>query len=379
MTADALHKARMKILVTGGTGMLGSAILRLYHQQHDLHFIGRNEKIVKQLTDKYPVTGHVVDLSDQQALSSILQSVFGENNGIKVASDTKVASDIKVTSHADNKSGHFDAIIHCAAFSSAWGTYDAFYQANVVATENLLTLAKQHRIGTFVHISTTSVYFDFTDRWLISEQDPVAKTFCSDYTQTKYLAEQAVLANSHGQGLNTVILRPRGIYGPNDRALVPRLLAAVNGNRLLIPSAKNPVLDLTYVDNIADAALLACVKATSLESGHIFNISNDQPMPINDVLRQLLSALSKGEQQRPIKLTPLPYALLAPVIALNEKICRYLPHQPEPKITIYSAGLLNFHQTLNIDKAKQCLDYQANVSITEGIKRYVDWIKNKTI
>lgn len=356
MSADTINKISLKILITGGTGMLGSAIIRLYHQQHQLHFIGRDKNIVKQLSDKYPVTGHIVDLSDGQALAKVFESAGGQEMPI------------------------FDAIIHCAAFSSPWGSYEQFYQANVVATENLLNLAKQHKVTRFVHVSTTSVYFDFTDRWQISEQDNVAEHFCSDYTETKYLAEQVVLTTAAQEKnvINTVILRPRGIFGPNDRAIVPRLLKAMRGHRLFLPSAKNPVLDLTYVDNVADAALLACLKAPKLENGSIFNISNDQPMPVNLVLKQLLSALQQ-DQTKPLTLTTLPYALCAPVIALNEKLCRYLPHQPEPKITIYSAGLLNFHQTLNIDKAKKMLGYQANVSMTEGIKRYVDWTKNKTV
>lgn len=355
MSADTKNTP-LKILITGGTGMLGSAIIRLYHQQHQLHFIGRDKNIVKQLTDKYPVTGHMVDLSDVQTLAKVFESAGGRE---------MVA---------------FDAIIHCAAFSSPWGSYAQFYQTNVVATENLLNLAKQHNVPNFVHVSTTSVYFDFTDRWLISEQDDVAKDFCSDYTETKYLAEQAVLtATAQAKNvINTVILRPRGIFGPNDRAIVPRLLKAIRGHRLLLPSAKNPVLDLTYVDNVADATLLACLKAPKLENGSIFNISNDQPMPVNFVLKLLLSALQQ-EREKTLTLTTLPYALCAPVIALNEKLCRYLPHQPEPTITNYSAGLLNFHQTLNINKAKKLLNYRANVSMTEGIKRYVDWTKNKTV
>ncbi|MCE0556098.1 NAD(P)-dependent oxidoreductase [Motilimonas sp. E26] len=338
----------MKILVTGGTGMLGSAIIRLYHQEHELHFIGRNAAIVQQLSAKYPVTGHVADLCDLDAIS-------------------KIFADIEQDKSNDEQ---IDAIIHCAALSSPWGAYQAFEQGNVQATRNLLAVAEQYNIQTFVHVSTTSVYFDFTDRWNITEQDPVASPFCNDYAETKYLAEQAVLASSN----HSVILRPRGIFGPNDQAIVPRLLAAIKGRYLLLPSAKNPVLDLTYVDNVATAALLACAKGPSLPKGEIFNITNGEPMPINSVLVALLAALGYNA-----RLVTLPYALIAPIIALNEFIRRRLAHRPEPKITVYGAGLLHFHQTLNIEKANQLLGYQASVSITEGIRRYVDWTKNKTV
>lgn len=328
----------MKILITGGTGMLGSAIIRLYHQHHDLHFIGRNAHIVKQLTEKYPVTGHILDLCDSAQLIELCQNM--------------------------------DAIIHCAALSSPWGTYQEFYQANVIATENLLTAAEKNNVPTFIHISTTAVYFNFKDRRKITEQDSVAFPFCNDYANTKYQAEQKVLASS----IKSVILRPRGIFGPNDRAIVPRLLSAVRGRFLILPSARNPVVDITYVDNVAEAVLLACQHAPLLNSGEIFNISNDQPTPLHTILSVLLLAL-----QRDVKIVALPYFFIAPIITLNEKIRHFLPHRPEPKITRYSAGLLNYHQTLSNKKARELLGYQPKVTINEGIRRYVQWTKNKII
>ena len=56
----------MKILVTGGSGMLGSAILRMFHQQHELHFTARNTVIAKQLAEQFDVIPHIVDLRATQ-------------------------------------------------------------------------------------------------------------------------------------------------------------------------------------------------------------------------------------------------------------------------------------------------------------------------
>ncbi len=328
----------MKLLITGGTGMLGSAILRLYHQQHDLHFLGRNLNIAEELVKTYCVTPHICDLADKEQLKKACEGV--------------------------------DAIIHCAALSSPWGTYQEFYQANVAGTQNLLDIASQMNVQVFVHISTTSVYFDEQDRWLIKESDPVAGIFCNDYAKTKYQAEQLVLSSS----VNSIILRPRGVFGPNDRAIMPRLLKAVRGKTLLLPSGRNPVLDMTYVDNVADAALLACKHAKEIESGTIINISNDQPMPIEQILETLFTL-----NRMNIRIKRLPYSILLPILTLNERLRRKLPGKPEPKITRYSAGLFHFHQTLDITRAKALLGYQPKVSIAEGIQRYVSWSENKTV
>ncbi|MDF5393318.1 NAD(P)-dependent oxidoreductase, partial [Vibrio parahaemolyticus] len=94
----------MKILVTGGSGMLGSAILRMFHQQHELHFTARNTVIAKQLAEQFDVIPHIVDLRDHSAVHAVCQGM--------------------------------DAIIHCAAISRPWGQWPAFYPPNPDATHN---------------------------------------------------------------------------------------------------------------------------------------------------------------------------------------------------------------------------------------------------
>ncbi len=85
--------------------MLGSAILRMFHQQHELHFTARNTVIAKQLTDQLNVTPHLINLEDKSAVHEVCQGM--------------------------------DGIIHCAALSSPWGKWEAFYQSNVDATKTL--------------------------------------------------------------------------------------------------------------------------------------------------------------------------------------------------------------------------------------------------
>ena len=328
----------MKILVTGGTGMLGTAILRMYHQQHELHFIGRNTRISAELEQRYSVKGHLCDLNDKHAVMLACKGM--------------------------------DAIIHCAALSSPWGAYEAFYQANVEATQNILEVASLLNINKFIHISSTSVYFDYTDKLAIKETDPVANAFCNDYALTKYLSEKVVTEGK----VKSVILRPRGIFGPHDRAIIPRLFDAKKGSRLLLPSTRNPLVDLSYVDNVALAAMLACINIDKLDHGEIFNISNDQPMQAYSIINCLFDSL-----KQPVTICGLPYVLLSPLLKLNEWIRYRLPHRPEPKITCYSAGLLNFHQTIDISKAKALLGYRPLFTIEQGIAEYAKWFASKDI
>ncbi|MDF5237661.1 NAD-dependent epimerase/dehydratase family protein, partial [Vibrio parahaemolyticus] len=241
---------------------------------------------------------------------------------------------------------------------------------NVDATKDLVNAAKTYEISRLIHISSTSVYFDHQDRWNIRETDAIASYWCNDYAHTKYLSEiEAVKGQS-----KAIILRPRGIFGPNDRAIIPRVLKAITNNTLLLPSGRNPVVDLTYVDNVAHAAMLACTQAGRLQHGDVFNISNNEPMPIETVLQALCEGLNLK-----VTLQSLPYGVVSPLLKLSEQIRRHLPHQPEPRLTSYSAGLFNYHQTLDISKAKQTLNYQPLFSIQEGIQQYANWSKNKNL
>lgn len=328
----------MKILVTGGSGMLGSAILRMYHEDHELSFVARNTEIAQELEQRYGVKGYILDLNDCDAL-------------IKACKD-------------------IDAIIHCAALSSPWGTYDQFYQGNVVSTQNIIEAARINQVSTIVHISTTSVYFDHSDRWAIEESEPLADNFCNDYALTKYLSEQVVLDSE----VKSLILRPRGIFGPNDRAIIPRLLENLRSQRLFLPSSRNPVVDLTYVDNVAYAAMLACCNANELDHGEIFNISNGEPMPIEATLKLLFGSLKLT-----VSICTLPYPLLCPFLMANEWVRCRLPSYPEPNLTNYSAGLFHYHQTLDISKAQRLLGYQPRLTIKQGIEQYAKWFKSQNI
>ena len=328
----------MKILITGGSGMLGSAILRMYHQQHELHFIARNVAIASELEQRYNVTAHIIDLTDKNAVINACEGM--------------------------------QAIIHCAALSSPWGTYQQFYQANVQVTKNVVEAAHIQGINNIVHISSTSVYFDYSDRLDIKETDPVAERFCNDYALTKYLSEKVIIDGN----VKAIILRPRGIFGPNDRAIIPRLLDTIKGHYLFLPSSRNPIVDMTYVDNVALTAMLACIDIDKLEHGEIFNISNAQPMPANTMIKMLCCAI-----KHPVTICGLPYRILSPLITLNEWIRTKLPSRPEPKVTCYSAGLLNFHQTINISKAQSKLGYQPIFTIEQGIAQYAKWFENKNI
>jgi nucleoside-diphosphate-sugar epimerase len=258
------------------------------------------------------------------------------------------------------------AIVHLAALSAPWGKYEDFYHINVEGTASILRAASDSNIKRFVHVSTPSIYFDYRDRLDISEQESLPIGFVNAYASTKKMAEEVVdLAFS--RGLPTITLRPRAIFGPHDKTLFPRVLKACREKGVPTFRKRSPVVDITYVDNVAHALWLAI---TSEESclGQKYNITNGEPAPLQGILELLFTELSI-----PFKTWLIPYSLAYSAAYFFEiKSCLT---EKEPLLTRYGIGVMAYSQTLSIEKAKKELNYQPLISLNEGITRYVKWLQ----
>ena len=250
-----------------------------------------------------------------------------------------------------------DAFVHAAALSSAWAPREAFERANVAGTRNALTIARNLGVQRFVFISSPSIYFRFCDQVGVREGASLPVPV-NDYAATKVIAEDLV----RGSGLNTIILRPRGIYGPGDTALLPRLIRAAAKPVPLLRKGK-AVTDLTYVDDVIDAVFCALTAADNL-GGHTYNISGGEALMIRDVITQ--SAAAAGITAR---FQGLPVAIAMAAARMAEMIARRRRDKPEPMITAYGMGVLAYSQTLDISAARAELGFTPRVDFSEGLRR----------
>jgi nucleoside-diphosphate-sugar epimerase len=258
-----------------------------------------------------------------------------------------------------------DAVVHCAAKAAPWGERALFWRDNVLATERLLDAAR--RAGTvrrFVHISTPSIYFRYQNRENVEEAFTPPKRWPTHYAETKWLAECRV---REAPLLGPVILRPRAVFGPGDRAIVPRILAAVQRGALILPNGGKALIDITYVENVASAVARALVAEREYE-GRAFNITNGEPLQVRDMLTRLFSALNMVVRFRSI---PIGVALVA--ARASEAIAKLRVGRPEPRLTKYGVGLLGYTQTLSLQAARSCLNYSPTVTIEQGLERYAHW------
>lgn len=322
----------MSILVTGATSGLGRNAVDYLHQNAiPCLATGRNQAVGKALTDK----------------------------GIEfLAMDLGCADDKTLTYATQNKS----AIWHAAALSSAWGAYDAFYQSNVIATQRLATIAGQMGVPRFIHISTPSLYFNFSHRYDVGEQ-ALPKRFANHYATTKYLAELALweIAKAYPR-TQFVILRPRAIFGAYDRVLLPKIIELLHKRgKLPLPNHGKVLMDTSYAQNVVHAMHLATHTAfDTKELVPTYNITNGTPIRLCELLGKLFDKLNT-----PFAIKSVPYPMMASLARLAELWGDI--RQKEPLLTAYGAGVLYYDMTLSIKKAQDELGYQPLVSLDDAI------------
>jgi nucleoside-diphosphate-sugar epimerase len=328
----------MDILVTGGTGFLGQHLARaLLGKGNRVHILGRNF-----------VQAKVQELIAEGAIS--------------------IAVDLRDRAAVEAACAGIDVVCHAGALSAPWGKRDDFYGINVGGTEAVIAGCLAHGVRRLIYISSPSVVFDGRDQQLVSEDVPYPRHFASIYSLTKKLGEDGVHRAAE-RGLQTVILRPKAIFGPGDQALLPRLIAAARQKRLSQIGDGRNLVDLTYVENVAHAVMLALDAEAA--TGKTYTITNDEHVPLWDVIRSVLSTLNLSTNLRQI---PLPIALTA--ASLME--LRATLVGKEPLLTRYSAAILARTQTYDIRAAKRDLRYVPCVPIAEGIARTMEALKEHT-
>lgn len=327
------------ILVTGATGFLGNRLTETLVQHNMARSIvttGRNPERGK----------HLSELGTQFIPGDLRDAAFVEQLGAGVT-----------------------AILHCAALSAPWGSYQTFYEQNVLATQNLLDLAVRNRVERFVYVSSPSIYATLANCLNVREDDPLPTRFLNAYAQTKYEAEQLVIRQLTDHDIPYVIIRPRALIGAGDTVIMPRLLDAQARNRLFVVGDGLNVCDLTCVGNVADAIALA-LTATGSALNQIYNITNGEPVRFYDQIEQVCQRLG-----RPFVRRTLPYSLALAVATVLENMAPLIGK--EPTLTRYTLSLLAYSMTLDITHARTLLGYIPRQSTQEGIDEFVtEWSKS---
>ncbi len=325
------------IVVTGGGGFLGGAVVRA--------LVARGEQV------------RSVQRSDAPALREL---------GVEVArADLAVAEQLR---------GVFEgatAVFHVAAKAGVWGSHFSFHLANVVGTQNVLDACREHRVPRLIYTSTPSVVSDAGDVEGVDESAPIPTRFPHAYAQTKAQAEALVLA-ANGPELATVSLRPKLIWGPNDTQLTAKVISRAKQGRLRLVGAGTKLTDSTYIDNAVDAHLLAWERLAvgAPCAGKAYFVTNGEPVPQAELINGMLAAA--GLPPCRSSLSP---KIAYVVGAICEGIWSALRLRQEPPLTRFVAQQLATAHWYRIDAARRDLGYSPRVSIQEGLRRLTEHLR----
>lgn len=331
-----LSKGVMKVLVTGGGGFLGGAIVRKLRE-------------------------------GGLAVRSFSRGGYPELERLGVETLQGDLSDIEAVEEA---CAGCDAVFHVAAKAGIWGPYREFCSTNVQGTVNVIEACRIHRVTKLIYTSSPSVVFNGKDMEGVDETVGYPSRFKAAYPKTKSIAEQRVL-QSNGPALATVALRPHLIWGPGDPHLVPGIVARGKAGALKRVGAQDKLVDFTFVDDAAEAHIRAAGRLSigSRVSGRAYFISQGQPLPLWDFVNRVLSAAGLP----PVRKTVHPRtAYVAGVIF--EALYRTLRLRRDPPMTRFLAEELSTAHWFDISAAKRDFSYSPATSIEEGFSRLEEWL-----
>ena len=321
----------MKVLVTGGGGFLGGAIVRLLR--------ARGDEVRSMTRSAYP---WLEELGVEQSLGDLADS-------------TAVERAVEGC----------DSVVHTAAKAGVWGWYKDFFATNVTGTENVLAACRKLGVRKLVHTSTPSVVHSGCDIENGNESLPYPKHFDAYYQETKARAEKAVLA-ANGPDLATTALRPHLIFGPGDPHLIPRIVAKAREGKLRRIGSRPVMVDVTVIDNAARAHLNALdrLEVGAACAGKPYFISNGEPVELWGFIDRVLAEAGLPPVSRRVS------AWKARLAGRVFEWAYWLLRLPgEPPMTRFVAVQMSTAHWYDISAARRDLGYEPTVTVEEGLKQ----------
>ena len=328
----------MRALVTGGGGFLGRYIVE--------QLLERGDSVRVFARGEYPEL--------QKIGAELLRGNLQDAEAVRQAC------------------AEMDCVFHVAARPGIWGSWDSFYQPNVVGTENIIAACRANKVPKLVFTSSPSVVFNNQAQSGSDESLPYPGKYENFYAHTKAIAEQKVI-EANGDELLTVSLRPHLIWGPRDPHLLPRLIERARAGQLMQVGDGTNKVDITYVEDAARAHLLAsdALESGSPVAGSVYFISQDAPVNLWQWVNELLQKLEIPPIRRKISLSTA-----RKIGAAMEFGYRLLRISAEPRMTRFLASELAKDHYYDISSAKRELGYQPQFTMEAAIEKTLPFLQN---
>jgi nucleoside-diphosphate-sugar epimerase len=312
--------------VTGGSGFIGGRLIeRLKAEGGRVRALARSDSSAERIAGlgAEPVSGDLLDAD----------SIAAGAEGCEVA-------------------------YHLAAHLGDWGPWEEFERGNVTGTANALDGTARAGVRRFVHCGTEAALMAGEPLVHVDETAPLRPDSKAPYPATKARAEQSVRA-ANRDGFETVVLRPRFVWGAGDTTLLPTMVGMVEKGRFAWVGGGRNVTETTHVANVVEGLMLAAERGAP---GEAYFVTDGEPV----VFREFVSAMLETQGVEPPDRT-MPAWLAGPLALTSETAWRLLPLPGSPPLSRFSAWILTQECTIDISKARQQLGYEPVISRDEGL------------
>jgi nucleoside-diphosphate-sugar epimerase len=311
--------------VTGGSGFIGGRLIRrLAGEGWSVRALARSPASEEKVRDAgaEPVRGDLEDVGAMRAGAEGCELVF-----------------------------------HAAATVEAWGPWERFVRGNIIGTSNALAAARGAGVRRFVHVGTEAALMAGQPLVDVDERAPLRPDSPAPYPASKARAEQAV--RQAADGLETVVVRPRFVWGAGDTTLLPGIVAMVRAGRFRWVGGGRHRTAITHVDNVVEGLLLGARRG---RSGDAYFVTDGEPVVFREFVGELLR--TQGVEP-PEQNVPAPVARAAAVLA--EAVWRRTGRLGEPPLTRFAAWVSSQECTIDISKARRELGYAPVKDRAEGL------------
>jgi nucleoside-diphosphate-sugar epimerase len=320
----------VKVLITGGTGFLGSSLALRHRDRGDDVVVVAKEATPREASNARELRERGVD---------VRVGDFGD--------DALVAPAL----------AGVERVYHVAAAMREANVGDEhFWEVNVRATERLLAKCRERGVGRFVYCSTAGVVG--TDRGVATDEDTEFRPK-DIYQETKGVAERAILEFGRRHGYPVTAIRPPGVMGPRDGRLV-KLFRMVQKGRFLLAGDGRGKHHNVYIDDLLDAFELAGARPEAV--GRAFNASGDEAVPLRDFVLAIAAALGT-----PVRFVRVPLTPLRVAAAACEGLCR--PFGIQPPLYPRRLDFYRHDEEFSNRRAREVLGWRPRHTLAEALAK----------